>query len=329
MSLKETILQVLPEHHSNPELQYFYKLICDYPRRGGKHIRGQLVLLSCEAHGGDPKKALEVAAALELFQNWVLIHDDIEDDSDERRGKPALHKYAGMPLALNVGDALHVYMWQVLHHLEDFEINIWRKIIFEFEQMIQRTAEGQHLDLTWVSKGRFDLAEEEYFEMVTLKTAHYTVISPLRLGAFCAEATPHESISRAGIDLGIAFQIRDDVLNLMSEASYGKEFAGDLYEAKPTLILSHTFAHATQAESNKMQNILLKHRPEKTPEDINYLLECIYKYNSLNYAQNIAQLRAEKGLTLLSESLADCSCSNQAVVRKLTRLCESLVSRRK
>ena len=327
MSLEEAILQALPKHHSNPELQYFYELICDYPKRSGKYIRSTLLLLACEAYGGDPEKATEVATALELFQNWVLIHDDIADDSEERRGKPALHKYVGMPLALNVGDALHVYMWQVLHHLAGFDFSTWQKIIFEFEQMIQRTAEGQHLDLTWTSKGHLDLAEEEYFKMVTLKTAYYTVISPLRLGAFCAERIPNASITKAGTELGIAFQVRDDVLNLMPEASYGKEFAGDLYEAKPTLILSHTFALATQVESTKMRKLLIKRRSEKTPEDINYLLMCIHKYDSLSYAQNIAQLRANKGLKLLLESLAD--CPNQPIVRKLTRLCESLVSRRK
>ncbi len=325
--LKEAILKALPKDHSssNTELQNFFKLIRNYPERGGKHIRGQLVLLSCKAHGGSTENALEVAAALELFQNWVLIHDDIEDDSEERRGKPTLHRCAGMPLALNAGDALHVYMWQVLHHLESFEIATWRKIIFEFENVIQRTAEGQHLDLTWVTKGHFDITEKQYFEMVVLKTAYYTVIGPLRLGALCAKVLPNEAFTEAGKNLGIAFQIRDDVLNLMPEVSYGKEFAGDLYEAKRTLILAHTFSYASQAEHAEMQSILAKHRLEKTQEDINYLLGCISKYDSLAYAQSIAEERAKKGLTLLSEGLA--TCPNQPAVCKLTRLLESLVTR--
>ncbi len=326
MQLENAILKALPKHHSNPELKHFFELIRDYPERGGKHVRGKLVLLSSQVHGGNIEKAIEVAAALELFQNWVLIHDDIEDDSEERRGKPTLHRCAGMPLALNAGDALHVYMWQVLHHLEGFDLATWRKIIFEFEYMIQRTAEGQHLDLAWVAKERFDVTEEEYFAMVSLKTAYYTVISPLRLGAFCAEVLPNKALSVAGKELGIAFQIRDDVLNLTPEVSYGKEFAGDLYEAKRTLILAHTFAQATPIEHTNMKNILAKHRLEKTQEDITYLLECIKKYDSLAYAQNIAETRARKGLSLLSESLASC-CPSQAIVCKLTRLLESLVTR--
>lgn len=325
--LKDCILQSLPIKHPNQELQDFYKLIRDYPERGGKHIRAELVLLSCEAHGGNPKKALEVAAALELFQNWVLIHDDIEDDSEERRGTPALHKLVGMPVALNVGDALHVYMWQVLHHLTGFNNNIWRKILFEFEHMIKRTAEGQHLDLTWVAKGYFEITEEEYFEMVTLKTAHYTVISPLRLGAFCAETNPNEIFTEAGKDLGIAFQIRDDVLNLMPEITYGKEFAGDLYEAKRTLILAHTFAYASKAESTIIKSLLAKPRLEKTPDDINYLLKCLNRHGSLDYAQELAEQKAKRGLELLASSLE--SCPSQAPAHKLTRLLDSLVSRLK
>ena len=101
------------------------------------------------------------------------------------RGKPALHKQVGMPVALNVGDALHVYMWQVLN--QDFISSVIRK---EFLEMIHRTAEGQHLDLNWIAQNHFDITENDYLKMVTLKTAFYTVISPLRLGAFCAEYNP-------------------------------------------------------------------------------------------------------------------------------------------
>ena len=116
-ALSEAIRTGLPQTHEKPVLNAFYRLIRDYPERGGKGLRGLLVLLSTGAHGADWRRGLEVAAALELFQNWVLIHDDIEDDSEERRGAPALHKQVGMPVALNVGDALHVYMWQKLHGL--------------------------------------------------------------------------------------------------------------------------------------------------------------------------------------------------------------------
>ncbi|MDZ7705103.1 MAG: polyprenyl synthetase family protein [Trueperaceae bacterium] len=245
-ALFDATLAPLPRDHDNPDLAEFYRLLRDYPERGGKGLRGLILLYATEAYGQPWRASLELAAGLELFQNWVLVHDDIEDDSEDRRGKPALHRSVGLPVALNVGDAMHVYMWQLLHTLPGVSPDVHRQLLAEFAQMIHRTAEGQHLDLCWVAQGRFDVSEAEYLEMVTLKTAYYTVIAPLRLGALRCGASPDPRITQAGVDLGAAFQIRDDVLNLSRDVAYGKEFAGDLYEAKRTLILAHFFAHATQ-----------------------------------------------------------------------------------
>ncbi len=325
-ALNRAVLSALPKTHSQPDLARFYALIRDYPERGGKRLRGLLLLLSTAAHGANWQQGLEVAAALELFQNWVLIHDDIEDDSLERRGSPALHQREGMPVALNVGDALHVYMWQLLHNLKAFSPAQQNTLLNEFAWIIQRTAEGQHLDLSWVKQQRFDVSAEEYIEMVTLKTAHYTVSGPLRLGALCAGLPPDERLISAGTDLGVAFQIRDDVLNLMPEVSYGKEFSGDLYEAKRTLILAHLFAHASASEQLELKTLLAKARHDKTADDINSILRLIKRYGSLDYAQEIAEARASRGLSLLKQILNELPA--QAEVVKLTRLLESLAKRR-
>lgn len=321
-ALQERMLSVLPEQHDNPDLNTFYKLIRDYPSRQGKNLRGLFVLLSCEAHGGRWQDALDVAVALELFQNWVLIHDDIEDNSDERRGQPALHKQVGMPVALNVGDALHVYMWQVLN-----EDKISKEIRQEFLEMIHRTAEGQHLDLSWIDQNRFDVSEEEYLGMVTRKSAYYTVVSPLRLGAMCANVQPDVRLSEAGKDLGIGFQIRDDVLNLSESEGYGKEFAGDLYEAKRTLILVHLFAQATAREKSELKERLARPRQDKTPNDIEFVLEKINQHGSLSYAQSVAEKKAKSGLSLIKEIAK--TLPNQGLTKELTGLLESLSQRRK
>ena len=325
-ALSERILSHLPTNHPKAELEAFYTLIRNYPERGGKHLRGQLVLRSVSAHGGAWQRGLDVAAALELFQNWVLIHDDIEDDSEDRRGAPALHRTVGMPVALNVGDALHVYMWRALHHLDDFSQQVQRLIFREFEWMISRTAEGQHLDLSWVAEGTFDISEADYLEMVTLKTAYYTVVCPLRLGALCAEVEPDARFVEAGVDLGVAFQIRDDILNLMPDISYGKEFAGDLFEAKRTLVLAHLFAHATQGEREEVYARLAKPRGDKTEEDIGRILGFIERYGSLAYAQEVAEARAAQGLSLLGESFTD--LPNQDEAQRILELLSSLANRK-
>lgn len=326
MSLREQLhaamLAALPSAHESPELAAFYNLIADYPKRGGKLLRGQFVLLSALAHGGTVKQAMDAAVALELFQNWVLIHDDIEDGSEDRRGSPALHRQVGMPIALNVGDALHIYMWQVILRLESAKKDA---IANEFLSMIHRTAEGQHLDLMWVENKRFDISETEYLQMVTLKTAYYTVISPLRLGAFSALKTPHESFEDLGKALGIGFQIRDDVLNLLPSKSYGKEFAGDLYEGKRTLILAHLFSAVSSAEKQSLESYLAKPRAEKDEAETQSILKLIDKYDSLSYAQDVAEAHATKGLKLLKESLG--GLSERGQVDKLTGLLESLAKR--
>ncbi len=320
--LGRAILQALPKNHKNPELNHFYELISDYPSRGGKLIRGILLLLSCEAHGGNWQDALSVAVGLELFQNWILIHDDIEDESDERRGKPTLHKMIGDALAINVGDALHVYMWQVLN---DLDLEKSKQIRSEFLQMIHRTAEGQHLELSWIKNKDFNISEDDYLEMVSRKTAYYTVIYPLILGALAANKIPDPGIVELGLDLGIAFQIRDDVLNLSKNKNYGKEFAGDLYEAKRTLILVKLFKQATKQEAKELKRILSKKRVNKTKEEIDYILALVAKYNVLEQSQNYAEARAKKGLELFKDVFK--VSSRPAVTAHMSGLLESLAYR--
>lgn len=323
--LSEAVLSALPEHNSNSELGKFYALVRNYPKRGGKRLRGQLLLLSTAAHGGAWKQRLKIAAAVELFHNWALIHDDIEDGSEERRGAPALHRLSSTPVAINAGDALHAYMWAALHDLDPMPIEQQRLILQEFEWMIQRTIEGQHLDISWVQGRRFDISERDYVQMVRLKTAYYTVACPLRLGALCAQAQPHENLLESGADLGIAFQIRDDVLNLMPEVSYGKEFAGDLYEGKRTLVLAHLFAQARSAEREELRERLDKLRGRKTPEDIEWILKLIDHYDALRYAQDVAEARARRGFELLEPVLED--LPRRPAVNELVTVLRSLANR--
>jgi len=303
-ALDTAIFRELPAPHLSPDLAQFYKLLRNYPERGGKRLRGLVLLLSTAAHGAPWERSLGVAAALELFQNWVLIHDDIEDDSENRRGSPALHKQVGVPVALNVGDALHIYMWRTLLRSEWASWAQQQRVVGAFEGLITRTAEGQHLDLSWVAEGRFDVSEADYLEMVTLKSAYYTVVGPLTLGALCADADPDPKLTRAGLDLGVAFQIRDDVLNLMADVSYGKEFSGDLFEGKRTLVLAHFFACAAQPLQRVVRRTLTKPRSEKTHAEVARVLELLGGTGSLRYAQEVAETKAASGLAHLREALA-------------------------
>jgi geranylgeranyl diphosphate synthase type II len=324
--LQRALLGLLPSDHPHPDLQRFYALLRDYPERGGKRLRGLFVLGSCAAHGGSPADALVPAAALELFQNWVLVHDDIEDDSEERRGSPALHRAVGVPIALNVGDAMHVYMWEALLRLRTRDGFHADEVRSEFLRMIHRTAEGQHLDLSWVAEGRFAIDEPDYLRMVTLKTSWYTVIGPLNLGAHAAGVPPSPAFETYGERLGAAFQIRDDVLNLAPEMATGKEFAGDLYEGKRTLVLAHLLTSASSAERSEVEGVLRKSRGEKRPAEIERILKLIERYESRQYAQAVAEREAAVALAGLREVLA--ALPGRVYAEQLMAQFETLTQRR-
>ncbi len=309
--LLERILSLLPQKSHRPELEHFYEMLRDYPQRSGKGIRSELLLASARAYGVKERtpaweQALWLAAGLELFQNWVLIHDDIEDDSEERRGKPALHRLHGVPLAINAGDALHAYMWAAVHKagvVGGME---------EFLNMINLTAEGQHLDLSWVEHNRWDLTEEDYLEMVRLKTAYYTVVIPLRLGALAAGYPPSEAFTPAGLALGAAFQIRDDVLNLEGDpVKYGKEIAGDLLEGKRTLIVLHWLRLANPEQRQTFLAQMALKRPDKNEGVVAQIHRWLLESGSVAYAQEYADQQGKKGLALLTAALAEAPDSNE------------------
>jgi len=273
-------------------------MMMDYPLRGGKHLRSVLALESCKAFGGNPDDMKKISVALEVFQHWILIHDDIEDYSEERRGKPALHQIHGMPLANNVGDALHVKMWQLL--LENRELvgdEVAFKIMNEIANMTLRCTRGQSMDLEWVHEKRWDISEEDYYTMCKGKTCGYTFISPFRLGAIISKVDEKklEPFNQIGDDIGLAFQIEDDVLNLIGEeGKYGKEIAGDLYEGKRTLMLIHLMKSCTPDEKKKVLSIMNKEREDKKQDEIEVILSLMKKYGSIGYAKEKALFFAKK-----------------------------------
>lgn len=302
--ITETLLAVLP-HETHPELQRFTKILREYPARPGKAFRGLLVLEAATMFGAPlDDAAYTVAAAIELFQNWALVHDDIADESESRRGKPSLHRQFGVPLALNAGDALHGLMWEMLLNLPHHSRNTVHEIMQEFSRITWTTASGQHLDLVWAERPEFAISEADYLEVVRRKTAYYTVVGPLRLGALLANESVPAGLSEAAEDLGVAFQLHDDLLDLQSEAVTGKPVGGDLYESKRTLLLSYALTQANATDRAAAEAILVKPRAEKTSDDIEQLLALITQSGAEEYIAAIAGDYATRGLTEMTEALA-------------------------
>jgi len=301
--IDEEISKNLPKK----EPKELYELMRDYPFRGGKRLRPILCILSCEAFGGEPKKALTTAVAVEMIHEFGLVHDDIEDGSDYRRGQPTLHRLYGTPLAINAGDALHLKAWEVL--LKNKEILGEEKTFELLKECVMagwELVEGQTLELSWVKNKKWDITEEDYFKMCAKKTSWYTCISPLRMGAIIANAKPEclEFLIEFGLNLGIAFQIQDDVLNLLGEEKkYGKEIGGDIYEGKRTLMLIHLLKSCKPKEKSKIIRIMNKERYEKTVDEVKHITTLMKKYGSIQYAKEKAFMSLEKAKKIYREKI--------------------------
>ncbi len=290
------IFEKLPPDHDIPEIKLLYEMMRDYPSRAGKGLRPGLLMTFNRAFGGNDDKSLNTAAALEIFQNWIVIHDDIEDGSDLRRGEPALHIKYGMPLALNAGDALAGKMWELIYRNKNIlGDETAMKVFNEFLVMYSRTTEGQHIELGWEHNRKWDLTADDYFSMCKRKTAWYTCISPSWIGGMIAGAPDNlkEAFIRFGEDLGVAFQLQDDILNLIGDREkYGKEIGGDILEGKRTLILIDLM---TKCDSNEKQFViesLDRAREKKDPAIIRDILELMNKYGSIDNAISVSKEKA-------------------------------------
>ncbi len=295
---------LLPSSSPVPEVDLLYRMMRDYPARPAKGLRPFFCVASCRAMGGRAEDALLTAASIELFQHWILVHDDVEDQSELRRGQPALHVKHGEALAINAGDALHAEMWKSLLRNRDllgYEKTL--RVMQEFSSMVDETTEGQHMELVWVRDGRWDLTESDYYQMCTRKTSWYTVAGPCRLGAIVAGSGERdlEKLLQFGLKLGVGFQIQDDALNLVGDpAVYGKASSDDILEGKRTLILLKLLGLASAEEKARVTSIMSRSRQEKTESEVAYVLSLMKKYGTIESAQRRAKELVDDALEILA-----------------------------
>ncbi|MDD5172284.1 MAG: polyprenyl synthetase family protein [Candidatus ainarchaeum sp.] len=265
-----------------------YGMLAPFLKRGGKRIRPALCLLSCGAVGGKYEDALKPAAIIELFHNFTLIHDDIEDDSRFRRGEPTLHVSYGIPIALNSGDALYTLLWNKLVSL-DIKPSGLVKLEQLYAASFKRVAEGQGLELAWIKQGRFDVSEEEYVKMIDGKTSALIGLSCEAGGMLGGAGKRARSALRDyGEKIGAAFQIQDDVLNITGDfEKYKKEIGGDISEGKRTLMVVHCLAKADEKDKQRLISILSSHSKEKA--DIDEAIAILKKHGSIDYARKKAE----------------------------------------
>ena len=289
-TLSEGIPSWEPQHH-------LYGLIQDFMSRSGKGLRPALCIATTRALGGRGEDALPAAAGIEMLHNAFLVHDDIEDGSEVRRGAPTMHRRVGVPLALNAGDAMTALAMRIIRRGgERLGPAVALRILDEVDHMLVETLEGQATELGWVRDNDLGVGTDDYLRLVLKKTAWYSFIHPLRIGALVAQGAgaPLDRFNRYGYLLGLAFQITDDVLNLEgSQKRYGKEIDGDLWEGKRTLILTHAHEHADPADKLWMSRFLSRPRKHRLPREVLRLHQILSSGGSIDWARQAAKALAD------------------------------------
>jgi geranylgeranyl diphosphate synthase type II len=273
--------------------RYLYDPLSSHLSRVGKSIRPALCMATCQAFGGDAADAERSAVAIEMLHNAFLVHDDVEDESELRRGEPTMHVAHGVPLAVNAGDMLNALSLRVLRgNVPILGERLTARVFDEFDHMMVESLEGQAMELGWIRDNRCDLVDRDYLRMVLKKTCWYSFMHPCRIGALIAtrDRVDLDRFNRFGFFLGAAFQIQDDLLNLTGdEKRYGKEIGGDLLEGKRTLMLIHLLRQVTGAEQRNLAAFLGMARAQRPIGDARWIIDLMQRQGSLDYGRAVAR----------------------------------------
>jgi geranylgeranyl diphosphate synthase, type II len=322
----EGLLSVVPQREPQ---RHLYAPVSSYLTRMGKGIRPALCLATCRAFGGEIPDALPSARAIEMLHNAFLVHDDIEDESDLRRGLPTMHAEHGVPIAVNAGDMLTALSAQILRdNLPALGLPLTWRVYDEFEHLMRESLEGQAMELGWVRDNRCDVTDEDYLRMVLKKTCWYSFIHPCRIGALIAtkDGIDLDRFNRFGCYLGTAFQIQDDLLNLTGdERKYGKEIGGDLLEGKRTLMLIHLLRQLGESDGSRVTDYLGQPRARRSMRDALWILDLMRSRGSLDHARTVAKQLAGAALFEFTQAFRDAPESDEKAF--LYQLISYMVSR--
>ena len=222
---------------------------------GGKRMRPILVLMSCDLFDGDISEGMEAALSIEMFHNFTLIHDDIMDSADLRRGKETVHKKWDLNTGILSGDAL---MIQSNQRLEYYEGKTFKELISLYNKTALEVCEGQQLDMDFETMQQVDL--DEYLKMISYKTA-VLVGASLKMGAIICGASLEDQnrIYNFGLNLGIAFQLQDDYLDTFGAQDFGKKIGGDIVESKKTFLYIKVLELADSKDQEHVLNLYAKY----------------------------------------------------------------------
>jgi geranylgeranyl diphosphate synthase, type I len=269
----------------------------------GKLLRPRLSLLTCRAVGGDPRRALPLAAGIQLIHDFSLIHDDIEDNSATRRGRTTVWKLWGLPQGINTGDGMFVVAHLAIHRLleEGVEPALTLEILRRFSSTILTICEGQFLDISF--EGNQAVSEDDYVAMIRRKTA-VLIGAASELGALAggADEETAQALGEFGVGLGLAFQVQDDVLGIWGDPEVtGKPFAADLIQRKLSLPVIH--ALRTAQDRGRLAEIYA--RRETAEGDIPAMLQILEQAGSRAYTEQASARLHQASIAALGRAKGD------------------------
>jgi geranylgeranyl diphosphate synthase type II len=284
----------------------------------GKRLRPLLVILSAKAVGGKPSKVYNAALAVEMLHNFTLVHDDIMDNADLRRGNTTLHKKYNLNTAILAGDALLAVAYEFL--LKDCRVNA-REALTTFTHGLVEVCDGQSFDTEFETRDQVSL--EEYIDMISKKTAALAKMC-CELGAYLSDAklSDIKALSDYGKNLGIAFQIQDDLLDIFADkAEFGKRIGGDLLEGKKTYLFIKAFQKAKGQDKKDFEKVI-RNKGIKESE-INKYKNLYVKLDVIDDAQNEIKYYTDKALRSIDK------LSNKNETEIFHWLADSLIKRNK
>lgn len=285
---------------------------------GGKRVRPVLALMACSSFDSNPNLALKAALSIELFHNFTLIHDDIMDSANTRRGKETVHKKWGINSGVLSGDVMLIMAYQLLENYDS-------KTYLELNKLLNKTAkqvcEGQQMDMDFELKSNVEF--EEYIKMIEFKTAVLLGCS-LKMGAIIADASKEdqEFIYQYGINLGLAFQFQDDYLDTFGQQNkVGKKIGGDILENKKTVLFHMAIANSNKSQKEKILE-LYSSKENSSEDKINKITSLFIETKADKSSLELVDQYTQKAIKLIN-----CLSFNQTKKNDFINFSNSLMKR--
>ena len=260
-----------------------------------KRVRPILSLLSYSLFKEDIEKITEPSIALEFFHNFTLIHDDIMDNADIRRGEDTIHKKWNKNIGILAGDLLMIFAYKMLENVEE---KTFKKAFQRYNKIAVKVCEGQQYDMNFEVEN--EISEDEYLKMITLKTAVLIGFS-LELGGLIAnkEKSITDQLYIAGENFGISFQLMDDYLDVFGNAEFGKKIGGDISSNKKTYLIIKLLEKANSTDKESILKLMNDNKEEENK--IKFITDMMLKYQIDKIAKQKMDIYFEEGMNILSD----------------------------